>query len=78
VGRMCERSDLDILFSEAIDEVRRKIVARRLTSELNARQMKNALGSGRRQEFSTTESMDNSLGMLVELAKDKVKISDFT
>jgi hypothetical protein len=33
---------------------------------------------GKRQEFSTTESMDNSLGMLVELAKDKVKISDFT
>jgi hypothetical protein len=35
VGRMCERADMEVLFSESIEEVRRKIVHRRLTAELN-------------------------------------------
>ena len=35
VGRMCERADMEVIFSESIEEVRRKIVHRRLTTELN-------------------------------------------
>lgn len=37
VDRIIERSDLEALFTDSIEEVRRKIVHRRLTSELNSR-----------------------------------------
>ena len=37
VDRVQERNDLEALFTESIEEVRRKIVHRRLTSELNSR-----------------------------------------
>lgn len=37
VDRVQERNDLEALFTDSIEEVRRKIVHRRLTSELNSR-----------------------------------------
>ena len=80
---MIERSDFEVVFSDAVEEMRRRIVHRKLTAELNSRQYRSGGSVGRSKagsfsQYQQTESMDGSLGKLVELAKDKIKLVDFT
>jgi hypothetical protein len=73
VDRRFERSELEILFVSAVEEVRKKIVQRKLTSELISR-------SVRLSSLSETKpiNFEESLIKLGELVKDKVKLDDFT
>lgn len=76
---MIERSDFEVVFSDAVEEVRRRIVHRKLTAELNSRQYRSGGSVGRKPtSFSVNDRMDESLAKLVELAKDKIKMTDFT
>jgi len=73
VDRRFERSELELLFVSAVEEVRKKIVQRKLTSELISR-------SVRLSSLSETKpiNFEESLIKLGELVKDKVKLDDFT
>jgi len=70
VDRRVERSELEKLLMSAIDETKKKFVYKRLTSELNS-------GSARKSNRSR-EEVETALLQLSELAKDKVKIEEFT
>ena len=79
---MIERSDFEVVFSDSVEEVRRRIVQRKLSAELNTRNYRQGGSLHRNRKhnhsFVSSDSMDDSLAKLVELAKDKIKLSDFT
>lgn len=72
VDRLMERSELESLFSEAIEETKRRLVHRRLTSELNSNSAR------KMHQTRTPEDLDDALHKLTELAKDKVKVEEFS
>ena len=69
-ARQFERSDLEQLFLKSVEETKRRVAHRKLTSELNA--------ENRRPLVNDTSILDEALHKLTELAKDKVKAEDFT
>ena len=74
VDRRVERTELESLFLSSVDEAKRRLVHRKLTSELNT-QVK---GSSSQKKQRNPEELDQALFKLTELAKDKVKIDDFS
>ena len=65
-----EKTDLERLFAKAVEETKKRVAHRRLTSELNA--------ENRRPLVNDTAILDQALEKLTELAKDKVKVEEFT
>ena len=66
-----ERNELESIFVSCIEEVRKDMLKRRLKSEVMLKKSS--------QETSTeTQQFEESLVQLVKLAKNKVKIQDFT
>ena len=56
----------------SIDETKKRLVHRRLASELNS------TGQRRNAQTKSPEELDQALIKLTELAKDKVKAEEFT
>ena len=73
VSKVVERGDLEYLFVQCVEEVRKDIVRRRLKNEFAAR---------RKHNFSQSQEaeieFENSLLKLADMAKGRVKYEEFT
>ena len=74
VNYSAEKNELETLFVDCIEEVRKEIMKRRLKNEIYKRK------KFQRMEKSSEEAkeFEESLLRLAQLAKNRVKISDFT
>jgi DNA phosphorothioation-dependent restriction protein DptG len=74
VNYSAEKNELETLFVDCIEEVRKEIMKRRLKNEIYNRK------KFQRMEKSSEEAkeFEESLLRLAQLAKNRVKISDFT
>jgi hypothetical protein len=74
VNEVLEKSDLENLFVDCVEDVRRNVIKRRLKSEIIGKKK-----IGRFDEHSEeAKEFEESLLKLANLAKDKVKFSEFT
>ena len=69
-----ERTDLETLFVDCIEEVRKDIMKRRLKNEIYNRKKFQALDKSSEE----AREFEESLLRLAQLAKNRVKIMDFT
>ena len=74
INQSIEKSDLENLFVDCVEEVRRSVIKRRLKTEIVG---KKQFGRVDTKEFETQE-FEQSLLKLANLAKDRVKFSEFT
>lgn len=74
MNEVLEKSDLENLFVDCVEDVRRNVIKRRLKSEIIGKKK-----IGRFDEHSEeAKEFEESLLKLANLAKDKVKFSEFT
>lgn len=74
VGEVSTKADMENLFVECIEETRKTIMKRRLKSEiLNSKKLDKI-----DQTSQEAKDFETSLLKLAELAKSRVKVSDFT
>lgn len=69
-----ERNELESLFIECIEEVRKEIMKRRLKNEIYNRKKFQQLDKSSEE----AKEFEESLLRLAQLAKNRVKVSDFT
>jgi hypothetical protein len=75
VNQTTEKNDLESLFVECIEDVRKDIMKRRLKNEIVTRK-KNTITAPIND--SDAKAFEESLIKLASLAKNKIKMSDFT
>ena len=68
-----ERGDLENLFVECVEDVRRNVIKRRLKAEIIGKKK-----IGKFDENSEEKEFEESLLKLANLAKNRVKFSEFT
>jgi len=74
VGEVVERGDLENLFVDCVEDVRRNVIKRRLKAEIIGKKK-----IGKFDENSEeAKEFEESLLKLANLAKDRVKFSEFT
>lgn len=80
VNETTERNELESLFVDCIEEVRKDIMKRRLKNEIYNKKFQqtafNGLGGAKNSEEA--REFEESLLRLAQLAKNRVKLSDFT
>jgi len=69
ISRVTERSDLEQLFVNCVEDVRRDIIKRRLKAEVIARQ---------RPSEQQIKEFESTLVKLADLAQNRVKLEEFT
>ena len=74
VNEVIEKGDLETLFVDCVEDVRRSVIKRRLKAEIIGRKK-----IGKFDENSEEDKeFEESLLKLANLAKDRVKFSEFT
>lgn len=74
VNEVIERGDLENLFVDSVEDVRRNVIKRRLKAEIIGKKK-----IGKFDEHSDeAKEFEESLLKLANLAKDRVKFSEFT
>lgn len=71
---MIEKGDLETLFVDCVEDVRRNVIKRRLKAEIIGRKK---IGKFDEESLEAKE-FEESLLKLANLAKDRVKYSEFT
>ena len=74
INMSTERNELESLFIECIEEVRKEIMKRRLKNEIYNRKKFQKLDKSSEE----AKEFEESLLRLAQLAKNRVKVSDFT
>lgn len=74
INMTTERNELESLFIECIEEVRKEIMKRRLKNEIYNRKKFQKLD----KSSDEAKEFEESLLKLAQLAKNRVKVSDFT
>ena len=74
INMSTERNELESLFIECIEEVRKEIMKRRLKNEIYNRKKFQKLDKSSEE----AKEFEESLLKLAQLAKNRVKVSDFT
>ena len=74
INMSTERNELESLFIECIEEVRKEIMKRRLKNEIYNRKKFQQLDKSSEE----AKEFEESLLRLAQLAKNRVKVSDFT
>ena len=74
INMTTERNELESLFIECIEEVRKEIMKRRLKNEIYNRKKFQKLDKSSEE----AKEFEESLLKLAQLAKNRVKVSDFT
>lgn len=74
INMSTERNELESLFIECIEEVRKEIMKRRLKNEIYNRKKFQQLD----RSSEEAKEFEESLLRLAQLAKNRVKVSDFT
>lgn len=74
INMSTERNELESLFIECIEEVRKEIMKRRLKNEIYNRKKFQQL----ERSSDEAKEFEESLLRLAQLAKNRVKVSDFT
>jgi len=75
VNFVSEKNELEQLFIESVEEVRKEIMKRRLKNELSTRKK---IGQVVEREVQEVKEFEESLMKLASLTKNRIKISDFT
>jgi hypothetical protein len=74
---LVERTEIEAVFVECIEEVRKEIMKRRLKSEVQAR--KKGIDTGRKKDDEVaSKEFEDSLMKLASFAKSRIKYEDFT
>lgn len=76
VNENTEKNELESLFVDCIEEVRKDIMKRRLKNEIYNKKFQQASAAGKNSDEA--REFEESLLRLAQLAKNKVKLSDFT
>ena len=71
---MTEQNDLETLFIDCIEDVRRDVMKRRLKNEVVTRKKVATLD----KELDEAKEFEDSLMKLANLTKGRIKINDFT
>lgn len=74
INSKLERNDLELLFVECIEEVRKEIMRRRLKNEIYTRKRFHNVD----QTLQEAKDFEESLLRLAQLAKSRVRLLDFT
>lgn len=74
VNEVIEKGDLETLFVDCVEDVRRNVIKRRLKAEIIGRKKIGKFD----EESQEAKEFEESLLKLANLAKDRVKYSEFT
>lgn len=75
INTLTEKNDIEALFVDCIEDVRKEVMKRRLKNEIIQKKKGLKIGGGNEEE---AREFEESLMKLAQLAKHKVKIEDFT
>lgn len=85
LGNVCQKKDLEQLFVDCVEDMRRNIIRRRLRAEIDSRRKVGGKVTGKDHddlsgsfENRQVSEFEDSLEKLAEMAKGRIKLNEFT